>query len=183
MVLGFPIATLQEDAAAGIVAAALFGEGMSSPLMDELRERRGLVYYASCTAEVMDVSGQFVIEASTSPAQLDELVDAVMRLLAAHAEHIKAVDLERARNQIAVRNLGAQERPFRRIEDAAQDLFVFGRVRSRAELAARIEAVGAAQVRAVFRRMLAAQPALAAAGALRPGARARLATRVARRDR
>ncbi len=183
MVLGFPIATLQEDDAAGIVAAALFGEGMSSPLMDELRERRGLVYYASCTAEVMDVSGQFVIEASTSPAQLDELVDAVMRLLAAHAEHIKAVDLERARNQIAVRNLGAQERPFRRIEDAAQDLFVFGRVRSRAELAARIEAVGAAQVRAVFRRMLAAQPALAAAGALRPGARARLATRVARRDR
>jgi predicted Zn-dependent peptidase len=183
MVLGFPIATLREDDDAGIVAAALFGEGMSSPLMDELRERRGLVYYASCTAEVMDVSGQFVIEASTSPAQLDEVLDTVMRLLAAQAEHVKAADLERARNQIAVRNLGAQERPFRRIEDAAQDLFVFGRVRSRAELAARIEAVSTAQVRAAFRRMLAAKPALAAAGALRPGARGRLAARIARRDR
>ena len=151
------------------------------PLMDEIRERRGLVYYASCTAEVMDVSGEFVIEASTSPAQLDELVDATMRLLAAHARSIDAVGLERARNQIAVRNLGAQERPFRRIEDAAQDLFVFGRVRSRAELAARIDAVTADQVREVFGRMLAAPAALAVAGSLRAGARERLAARVGRR--
>lgn len=179
MVLGFPIGTLHDDDhAAGIVAATLFGEGMSSPLMDEIRERRGLVYYASCTAEVMDVCGQFVIEASTSPAQLDELVDAVMRLLDAHAESVDATGLERARNQIAVRNLGAQERPFRRIEDAAQDLFVFGRVRSRAELAARIEAVTATQVRDVFRRMRATPASLAVAGALRTGARDRLIERV-----
>ncbi|MEO8124116.1 MAG: pitrilysin family protein [Burkholderiales bacterium] len=182
MVLGFPIATLCENYVAGIVAAALFGEGMSSPLMDELRERRGLVYYASCSAEVMDVSGQFVIEASTSPAQLDELLDATMRLLAEHAERIDRVGLERARNQIAVRNLGAQERPFRRIEDAAQDLFAFGRVRARVELAASIEAVTAQQVRAVFRRMLAAPAALAVAGSLRPGARGRLTARMARRN-
>ena len=46
VVLGFPIASLREDDHAGVVAAALFGEGMSSPLMDEIRERRGLVYYA-----------------------------------------------------------------------------------------------------------------------------------------
>ena len=181
MVLGFPIPTLHENYFAGVVAAALFGEGMSSPLMDELRERRGLVYYASCTAEVMDVSGQFVIEASTSPAQLDELADATLGLLAAHADRIDTVGIERARNQIAVRNLGAQERPFRRIEDAAQDLFVFGRVRSRAELAARVQDVTAQQVRAVFRRMLAAPASLAVAGSLRPGTRERLAARLARR--
>ena len=179
MVLGFPIATLRDEGhAAAIVAAALFGEGMSSPLMDEIRERRGLVYYASCTAEVMDVCGQFVIEASTSPAQLDELVAAVMTLLGSQAASIDAPGLERAKNQIAVRNLGAQERPFRRIEDAAQDLFVFGRVRSRAEIATRLDAVTAAEVREVFRRMLAARPSLAVAGALRSGARERLIERV-----
>ena len=48
VVLGYPIASLREDYHAAVVAAALFGEGMSSPLMDEIRERRGLVYYASC---------------------------------------------------------------------------------------------------------------------------------------
>src|SRR5439155_12342557 len=126
LVLGFPIPALQGDHQPSVVAAALFGEGMSSPLMDEIRERRGLVYYAACSADVMELAGQFVIEASTAPRHLDELFDEVARLLAAHAESIAAIDLERARNQIAVRNLRAHERPFRRLEDAAQDLFVYG---------------------------------------------------------
>ena len=42
--------------------AALFGEGMSSPLLDRIRERRGLVYHADCSADVTDLCGQFVIE-------------------------------------------------------------------------------------------------------------------------
>ena len=81
VVLGYPIASLKQDYHAGVVAAALFGEGMSSPLMDEIRERRGLVYYASCSADVNELCGQFVIEASTAPAQLDEFFVEVKRLL------------------------------------------------------------------------------------------------------
>ncbi len=170
VVLGYPIASLREDYHAGTVAAALFGEGMSSPLMDEIRERRGLVYYASCAAEVNELCGQFVVEASTSPAQLDEFLVEVRRLLAARAEAIAPAELERAKRQIAVRTLRAQERPSRRLEDAALDLFVHGRVRSRAELLARVEAVSGEDVRAVFGRMLSAPPALAIAGRMKKGA-------------
>jgi predicted Zn-dependent peptidase len=170
VVLGYPIASLREDHDAGTVAAALFGEGMSSPLMDEIRERRGLVYYASCNAEINELSGQFVVEASTSPAQLDEFLAEVLRLLQAQAEAILPAELERAKRQIAVRTLRAQERPSRRLEDAALDLFVHGRVRSRAELLDRIDAVQARDVRAVFARMLATPPALAIAGRVRKGA-------------
>jgi predicted Zn-dependent peptidase len=168
VVLGFPIPALTDDAHhASVVAAALFGEGMSSPLMDEIRERRGLVYYAACSADVMDVCGQFVIEASTSPEHLDEFFREVTRLLAEHAQRIDAVALERARNQIVVRGLHAQERPVRRLEDASQDVFTFGRVRSRPELMACIEAVSAAQVRDAFERMLSSPAAVAMAGKLR----------------
>ena len=170
VVLGYPIASLREDHDAGTVAAALFGEGMSSPLMDEIRERRGLVYYASCTAEINELCGQFVIEASTSPAQLDEFLAEVRRLLVVQAEAIVPDELERPNRQIAVRTLRAQERPSRRLEDAALDLFVHGRVRSRAELLGRIDAVRGADVRAVFARMLATPPALAIAGRVRKGA-------------
>jgi len=170
VVLGFPIASARDDDHAGTVAAALFGEGMSSPLMDEIRERRGLVYYASCAAEVNELCGRFVIEASTSPAQLDEFLVEVRRLLEARAGSIEPAELERARRQIAVRTLRAQERPTRRLEDAALDLFVHGRVRSRAELLARVDAVGGEDVRAVFARMLAAPPALAIAGRMKKGA-------------
>jgi predicted Zn-dependent peptidase len=166
VVLGYPIASMKDDQPAASVAAALFGEGMSSPLMNEIRERRGLVYYAACSADIMESCGQFVIEASTTPDKVEELLREAHRLLQSHAATVDAVDLERARNQIAVRRLRAQERPGRRVEDAALDLFVHGRVRSPEELRSRIEAVSADQVRETFARMLAAPPVLALAGKL-----------------
>ena len=166
VVLGYPIASMKDDQPAASVAAALFGEGMSSPLMNEIRERRGLVYYAACSADIMEACGQFVIEASTTPDKVEELLRETHRLLQSHAASVSAIDLERARNQIAVRRLRAQERPGRRVEDAALDLFVHGRVRSPEELRARVEAVSADQVRETFARMLAASPVLALAGKL-----------------
>ena len=166
IVLGYPVASMKDDQPAASVAAALFGEGMSSPLMNEIRERRGLVYYAACSADIMEACGQFVIEASTTPDKVDELLRETHRLLQGHASTVGAIDLERARNQIAVRRLRAQERPVRRVEDAALDLFVHGRVRSPDELRARVESVTAEQVRDAFARMLAAPPVLALAGKL-----------------
>ena len=171
VVLGFPIPALKDDDYhAAVVAAALFGEGMSSPLLDQIRERRGLAYSAACSADVMDLCGQFVIEASTTPEHLGEFFDEVTRLLLAHAESIDPAGMVRAPNQIAVRSLGDHERPFRRLEDAAQDLYVYGRVRSRAELMARVEAVTAEQVREAFARMLASRAAVAIAGKVPPRA-------------
>jgi predicted Zn-dependent peptidase len=102
-----------------------------------------------------------------APEHVDEYVDEVMRLLRAHAEAIDPLHLERARNQLAVRSLGAEERPFRRIEEAVQDLFVHGRVRPRAELMAQLRAVSAEQASAAFERMLKARPAIAMAGRVR----------------
>jgi predicted Zn-dependent peptidase len=163
-VLGFPLPSLAADDAAGSVAAALFGEGMSSPLLAELRERRGLAYYTACSADLYDVFGQFVIEVSTAPKQLDELLTQVMRLLRAQATAVAPLDLERAHNQIAVRRLRALERPYRRLEDAALDLFALGRLRPEAERLERIRAVGAAQVRAAFEQMLGHGVSLALSG-------------------
>jgi len=170
VVLGLPIPGLAQDDPLGEVAAALFGEGMSSPLMAELRERRGLVYYAACSADLLECSGEFVIEASFAPAQLDEALREIARLLLAHAAAVDAVDLERARNQLAVRLLRASERPTRRLEQAALDLYALQRVRGHDERISRIEAVSAEQVRAAFERMLAVPAALSIAGRIPRGA-------------
>jgi len=70
---------------------------------------------------------------------------------------------------MAVRRLRAHERPSRRLEDAALDLFVHGRIRSRDELTARTEGVGAPAVREAFETMLGARAAVAIAGKLRKG--------------
>jgi predicted Zn-dependent peptidase len=169
IVLGFPIPALKQQHHASTLAAALFGEGMSSPLMDQLRERRGLVYYAACSADVMELCGQWVIEASTGPQHVDEFFVEVTRLLHAHAETTDAVGLQRARNQIMVRGLRAHERPVRRLEAAAMDLLALGRVRSRAEIDAALQAVTAQQVREAFAEMLASGASIAIAGKVRNG--------------
>ncbi len=170
VVLGFPIASLVDDDPVAEVAAALLGEGMSSPLLTELRERRGLVYHAACAADVLALGGQFVIEASVAPAKLDELLRALAALIRAQADVTDPVDLERARNQLAVRRLRTQEQPSRRLEDAALDWFALGRVRSEAERAARLQAVTAEQVQALFQRLWAGPLALAITGRVGPAA-------------
>ena len=119
--------------AAAALAAAVIGEGMSSPLLHELREQRALAYHVSASAEAMDMCGQFIIEASMAPERFDECLQAVLALLTQHAERIDPQDLARARRQLAVRRLRTLEKPLRQIEDAALDLFAHGGVRTHDE--------------------------------------------------
>ena len=169
LVLGFPVPALQADDPTATVAAALLGEGMSSPLMDQLREQRGLVYYAACSADVIDSAGQFVIEASTSPAQLAECLGALAALLREQAQRVSGDDLARAKNQIQVRRLRGLEKPGRRLEEAALDLLVLGRLRPRQDWLDRMQAVSAEQVRSAFAAMLGAGAALALTGRVARG--------------
>ena len=163
--------------AACALAAAVLGEGMSSPLLHELREKRALAYHVSAAADAMDMCGQFVIETSTAPERFDECLQAVLELLLAHAQAIDPAELARAKRQLAVRRLRAQDKPLRRIEEAALDLFARGRLHSPAERLAAIDDTGAAAVRRVFEQMLGAGLSLAITGELRraAGQRARAA--------
>lgn len=170
VVLGFPIPSLRDDDAASLVAATLFGQGMSSPLLDRVREQRALAYHATCSADVFDMCGQWVVEASTAPAQWPEYLREVAHLLATLAQAVPAVDLERARNQIAVRRLHEAEKPLRRLEDAALEVLVQGRLRPRAQTLERLQAVNAEQVSQALARMWAAGPSAALVGRVGRGA-------------
>jgi predicted Zn-dependent peptidase len=167
--------------AAAALAAAVLGEGMSSPLLHELRERRALAYHVSASAEAFDMCGQFVIEASTAPERFDECLDATLVLLRRHAQSVDATDLQRARRQLAVRRARAHEKPLRAIEDAALDLFAHGRVRSADERLAAIDAVSAEAVRTVFARLLDSGVSLAMTGALKRAAGQRAREAIAAR--
>lgn len=155
LLVGGALPPLAADDPTGTLAAAVFGEGMSSPLLQRLREQRALAYHATCAADVLDFCGQFVVEASTSPKGLDDAVREVAALLRQHARHVDPVDLDRAKHQLRVRRLRAQEKPMQQLEEAALDLFTFGRVRPLDEQLARLDALDAEAVRALFERLLA----------------------------
>jgi predicted Zn-dependent peptidase len=173
-VLGFEAPALHDERHLPFVlAATLLGEGMSSPLLDEIRERRGLAYYTACSADILPLGGQFVIEAATAPAQAEAFFVEVARLLQLQADAIDPVGLERARNQLTVRSLRALEQPSRRLETAAQDLYTFGHLRDARTNLARLQAVTAAEVAAVFGQLLGQPAAVALAGSVPGRARER----------
>ena len=172
-VLGFGINGLQAKDATAEVAAAVIGEGMSSPLMQRLREERGLVYYAACAADVMDGFGQFVVEASMARENLQDTVAAAAGLLSEHAHAVDKSDLARAHKQLALRQLQLLERPQRWLEQAALDVFVHGRPRSQARAASAAAAIGVAQVRHFMASLLQQPATLAMTGHLARDAKAR----------
>jgi predicted Zn-dependent peptidase len=144
----------------------VLGDGMSSPLLLELREKRGLVYHAACNADRFEFGGQLAIEASFAPKHVATVLRETMQLVRRHAEHVDPVDLERARSQVTVRLMRHDERLTQRTEDAALDLFALQRVRPAAERLAQLQLVSGAQVREAFARMHAAGVSVALTGSV-----------------
>ncbi|RZL53091.1 MAG: insulinase family protein [Variovorax sp.] len=161
---------------AASLAAHVFGEGMSSPLVDTVRERLGLAYTAYATMEGGDLWANFIVHAVTTPDKLDALVTATATLLRVHADAIDPVHLERAKNQLTVARVRAGERTYATMEQAVEELFASGSVTPMDEAIAMIESIGAEEVRAVFERMLERPAALAITGR---GAGAKAAKRLA----
>jgi predicted Zn-dependent peptidase len=163
---------------AAAVAANLFGGGMSSPLVDTVREQLGLAYTADCTMDSGDVWANFVVHAVTTPDKLDALVAATGDLLRAQAAAIDPVHLERAKNQLTVSRVRGAERTYATMERAVEELFASGTVTPMADAMAMIEDIGAEEVRDVFTRMLVNGPAVAVTG---KGVSARMAKQLAGR--
>lgn len=178
VVIGWPIPSLVDDDPVGVVAAAVLGEGMSSPLLDRIRERKGLAYYTHASADVLGLWGQFVIEASVAPEHLDEFCTEVRGLMHELSRGVEAIHMERARNQLTVRALRSAEQPFRRVEEACLDLLFLGRVRPRAQSLARLRRVSGSRVAEGFAAMLAVPVAAAVTGRLPRQARERVAGRL-----
>ena len=149
---------------AASMAAMLFGGGMSAPFTDTVRERLALAYTAESTTEHGDAWFTFIVHAITTPDKLDQLMEATRALLREHAATIDPVHLERAKNQLAVARVRSAERTYATMERAVEELFVHGTVTATDATVAMIESISADEVRAVFERMLAHQPALAITG-------------------
>ncbi|MCZ2498080.1 insulinase family protein [Xylophilus sp. Kf1] len=184
--IGYPLApsgsaeqqqgTPQRWRLAASLAAHLFGGGMSSPLVDTVREQLGLAYTAYATLDNGDVWANFIVHAVTTPDKLDALLAATGRLLKAQAEGIDPVQLERAKNQLTVSRVRTGERTYATMEQGVEELFASGTVTSMDDALALIDDIGAEEVRQVFERMLAHPPAVAITG---KGASAKTARQLA----
>lgn len=164
VMLGWPIETLRGDHYADVVASTLLGDGFSSPLFEEIREKRGLAYHVASYHHLMDTVGQSYIHANTTAEHLDEFFNATCDVLKTVATTVNPIDLERAINTLTVSEVRKQERGFGILASAAEDIFTYGSIIEPRETIQRIESVTHVDVQQSFERMLKKMPTITVVG-------------------
>jgi predicted Zn-dependent peptidase len=150
----------------------ILGEGMSSRLFLELRERRALVYDVHSFLSRMSDTGVLGIGLACEPRRAATALEAAIAELRRLAEEpVGAAELTKACEYTKGRLLLGLESTSALCEYAGQQLLLQGHILEPDEVVARLEAVDAAQVSALAGRLLSAGLRAAVVGPFRSEAR------------
>ncbi|WP_435640923.1 M16 family metallopeptidase [Micavibrio aeruginosavorus] len=132
----------------------LLGGGMSAPLFQEIREKRGLVYTVQADYVPLDSSGYFAIHAGTG-ANATELLQATIDLLGQKAsEGFTQQELDRARSRIMRKISVATEAPHMSNMRNMAHLLNYGRVVPLDEIEASLARVTSVDIQIALTEML-----------------------------
>jgi len=144
--------------------STLLGEGMSSRLFQEIREKRGLAYSVFSNTQSFSDTGVFSIYIGTGQDDVPKLVPVLRDEIKKVAEKVSDDEVKRARAQIKAGLLMSLESPGSRCAQSARQIMVYGRPLTTAEIIAKVEDVNAAGITRVAQRVFAGTPTLAALG-------------------
>lgn len=167
LVLGFPGVSYGDDDFYTVGAlSVLMGEGMSSRLFQEIREKRGLAYSVFSSTQSFSDTGLFTIYTGTAPDEVQKLTPVLCEEIRKAAGTITPEETKRAKAQIKSGLLMSLESPSNRCSQRARQLVVYGRPMTTPEMIERVEAIDTASLRATAARIFSGVPTLAAIGPL-----------------
>ena len=147
------------------ILASVLGGGMSSRLFQEVREKRGLCYSVFAYSSSYQDSGMLSLYAATSPDNARELVDVSTDIVLGLKGDVLEAEVARAKAQLKAGLVMNLESVSARADQIARQYMAFGKVPELADIMARIDAVGVAEVRALATRLFSSvTPAMAAVG-------------------
>lgn len=146
------------------VLGVILGDGMSSRLFQEIREKRGLVYSVGTFIDAYADTGLFGVHAGTGPQLMAELMPVLCDNLIQAAGTFTEEELKRAKAQIRAQNVMALEGTFRRADRLAQNIIKYGRPIPLDETLAKIDAVKAEDLDRLARRIFSTAPTFATVG-------------------
>jgi len=148
----------------GVVNNAL-GEGMSSRLFQEIREKRGLAYSVYSYHAMYTEAGTFTVYAGTTPSKAHEVLAIVRRELEDIAEKgLGPGELDRAKGHMKGSLVLSQEDTSSRMNRLGRSEIAHGEILSVDEVIERIDAVTAEDAGSVAAEVLAGVPSLAVIG-------------------
>lgn len=167
LVLGFQAPDYyHDDYYATAVLGNILGDGMSSRLFQEIREKRGLVYSVQSFVESYADTGQFGVYAGTGPELVTELIPVLCHELQNAAGTFTSEEINRAKIQFRAQKLMSLESTSKRCEKLAQNILKFGRPLTMDEVLDKVDAVDNAALDRVARTIFSGKPTFSALGPL-----------------
>jgi predicted Zn-dependent peptidase len=137
-----------------VVLNAALGDGTSSRLFQEIREKQGHAYAIDSFLACYRDTGYLAVTAATRPRRVRQVVDSILtELKRIRTDGLTADELARTKGRLKGTLLLALEGTDQRMERLALGEMYLGRPLSAAELAARIDAVTNEQVVALAARL------------------------------
>ncbi len=111
--LGFPsVPAKSADANAHKMLGLALGNGMSSPLFQEVRQKRGLVYGVGAGSNHGTDFGLMAVQAGMTPENLEECLKVICGEALRITSSVEERDFTRARNRLLADLATVKERPF-----------------------------------------------------------------------
>jgi len=129
-------------------ASGVLGNGSSSRLFTEVRERRGLCYSVHATYHTLRDRGGVFCYAGTSADRAQETLNVMLGELHRLAEGIEAAELDRLKARIKSALIMQQESSSARSSSIARDWYHLGRVRTLDELGRVIDELSSESINA-----------------------------------
>ena len=137
-----------------LILNTILGGGMSSRLFQTIREERGMAYSVFSDLSPYRDTGTLCVYAGTSAGKALECIDLVMAEFRKLKEDtLSEEELKRAKDQLKGNILMGLESSNSRMANLARQEIYFGQFFSADEIIARINAVDAAQVQAMAKRL------------------------------
>lgn len=146
------------------VMCIALGNGWSSPLFQEVRQKRALAYSTYALSDHHPDHGDVAVFGGMTPENIDTFLDVVCDLLCRADEVITEREVTRARNAMLVWLATEKERPYSLTMRLARQLFETGKPIDAAAERRRVEAITLDDVQEAARSLRGHRPTLAMAG-------------------
>ncbi len=125
----------------------IFGEGMSSRLFQNIREKRGLVYSVYAYHSAYKTTGMFNIGAGMNPKNLDIVAELISKEInEIKRDKITADELARAKEQLKGNFILSNETPGARMQGAGRSILLGKPILEPEAVLKKIDAIGLAEV-------------------------------------
>ncbi|ACT56937.1 pitrilysin family protein [Candidatus Liberibacter asiaticus] len=146
------------------ILASILGDGMSSRLFQEVREKRGLCYSISAHHENFSDNGVLYIASATAKENIMALTSSIVEVVQSLLENIEQREIDKECAKIHAKLIKSQERSYLRALEISKQVMFCGSILCSEKIIDTISAITCEDIVGVAKKIFSSTPTLAILG-------------------